>query len=145
MNNMMDNFWNVDRDLYKSKSFYNYQQSVSCNIDTDDNHYSITMEVPGFAKKDIKIIYQNSYLMISGRININSHTRNDSKETSQSRVRQFAQSIQIPLDANIKEIESFLDKGILTIVVPRIIDKEFQEKLADIGKRRKYRGYVQIS
>jgi HSP20 family protein len=91
------------------------------DIKEDDKEYCITAEVPGFTKEEINIEVNN------GVLNISSEHKEEKEEKEEKKgyiyrersERSFSRSIRIPENIKTEDMDARLDKGILTLRIPK--------------------------
>ena len=86
--------------------------NLKTNIEETDKEYLLTMLVPGVAKKDINIDYEDSYLIIS----VESKSETEDKKYLVKEIKEESYSRSFYLE-NINEdkIKAKLEDGVLTI------------------------------
>lgn len=108
----------IDRDFFNSPirrdSLVNDNYLNHSTIEVLDQEYLITLAIPGFTKKQIKLELNGNILTISAE-NKEQSDENDTKKNINSKLRQV-----ISLNNNIERdsIKSSLKDGILTISIP---------------------------
>lgn len=94
-------------------SIYSFR-SASQMSETDKT-YTISIDLPGVAKKDIDVETIGNKITVSGE-------RKDEKETKEKSSRSyssFKQSFSLPDDADLNKIQAESENGVLTITVPK--------------------------
>jgi len=88
------------------------------NIASDDKKYTITLEAPGLEKKDVSIDLKDRVLVIKGN-----KQHEEEKNKQYYRIERhygaFERVLAVPDDADINEINASMDKGLLTVNIPR--------------------------
>ena len=91
------------------------------NITADDKYFNITAELPGLEKGDLEITIQNRNLEIKGEI------KDENKEEKDGRLirREYHSSkyyrcFSLPENINEDRIDANLDKGLLTVKIPKV-------------------------
>ncbi|MHA1253872.1 MAG: Hsp20/alpha crystallin family protein [Candidatus Helarchaeota archaeon] len=84
-----------------------------------DDHYEITLEVPGFDKNDINIEIKNDILTIKSEKEINKEEKDkEGNYICRERIyHNFSRSLKLPENVNIDDIKASMDKGILKIEI----------------------------
>lgn len=88
-----------------------------------DNEYVATADLPGFGEEDVSITVDNRMLTIKAR---REEQQKDTDETtgrvvhSERRSRSFARTFRLPKDVDDENIAASMDKGILTLQLPRV-------------------------
>jgi HSP20 family protein len=98
----LSDFFDVNVNSLDKERFNNF--SSCSNIEELENSYSITLEVPGMTKKDIKITIDNKILKIKGLKKINNKMNSTINK-------EFAANIDIDSKASSARVEN----GMLTI------------------------------
>lgn len=129
MNDVFDDDFFMD-------GFKNQKSIGNTDIKELENSYLFEVELPGFAKEDIKAEINNGYLIITA-----SHNENKDEKDEEGRyirkeryTGQCTRSFYIGEDLTQEDIKGKFENGILKLEVPK---KEVQEKLPE--KR-----YIQI-
>jgi HSP20 family molecular chaperone IbpA len=115
-----DHYWN---NIFNERLYALGADSIRSRIITKDEKYIITMEVPGYDRKQIKIKVKGSKLLISGNTNSEDSKKNNPND-SVNQHKQFDYAISLNDDVDQKAITSDLKNGILTIILPRIKIKD---------------------
>ena len=85
---------------------------LGANFYEDSEAYHIRMELPGVAKKDLRVDLENAVLTVSCE-------QRDEDEQSGKVTRTFSRSVSIPDGIVAEQISAALKDGILTITVPK--------------------------
>jgi len=108
---------------------------ASLNIGSDEKQYTITLEAPGLEKKDISIELKNRVLVIKG----NKKQEQEEKDKHYYRIErqygEFERILSVPDDGDIDEISANMDKGLLTLTIPRKKTEEVETKKIEIANR----------
>ncbi len=79
----------------------------SCDVNETEDHYLVSLDMPGIKKDDIKIEVQNNQLMISGE-----------RQRAQGN-RKVERSFTLPTTVNTEKIEAQFENGVLNIALPK--------------------------
>lgn len=92
----------------------------ACDICEDENHYLLTIDVPGIKKEDIKIEMAQNVLTISGERH-SSNRSNDDKQTQKFERSHgsFTRTFSLPSSVDADKIEAHCDNGVLNIYLPK--------------------------
>jgi len=135
MDKMFDNLWrNFDETFWpfrrrryqpiKWEEVPFYRTPLS-NITEDDKNYNISAELPGLDKGDIQITFHDGMLEIKGE------QKEEIKEEKEGYVRRefssasYYRAFSLPENIDEDAIDANLEKGILTVKIPK---KEFEKK-----------------
>lgn len=116
--NMLDDFFN-DNPL---SSRFEMNSRFKMDVKDKGNFYLIEAELPGISREEIKLDYQDSYLIIS--INKNEEI-NDEKENyihKERRTTSMQRNVYLR-DVDVQNIEAKLEDGILKISLPKLEQK----------------------
>lgn len=114
---LMDLFDSFERSMERIFTMPDFRSVVdfkTAKIDTDDKNVLVSVDIPGFEKKEIKVD-------IDGRlINITANKQNDKEKRSVSYV------YSLPALVDIKESKAKYENGVLKLTLPKI--KEVEDK-----------------
>lgn len=116
--NMLDDFFN-DNAL---SSKFDITSRFRMDVKDKDGFYFVEAELPGISKEEIKLDYQDNYLIIS--INKNEEI-NDEKESyihKERRTSSMQRSVYLR-DVDVQNIDARLEDGILKISLPKLEQK----------------------
>jgi len=89
------------------------------DIYEDENHVVVSAALPGMAQEDISVNIENNTLTISGERKF----ANEEKKDRFTRVEQFygnfTRSFALPNTIDQEKIEATMDKGILSVTLPK--------------------------
>lgn len=103
---LLSDFFNVDSNSIIDSAMNSYK--FRADLDEDDNSYTITAQVPGLSKKDIKVEVLHDRVIVEGSKKINDRMNSEIK-------REFAVYSDIDPDAASASVKD----GILTVTVPK--------------------------
>jgi len=92
---------------------------ANVNIACDDKQYTITLEAPGLSQDDLSIELDNRTLVIKGSKQEEQEEKDKHYYRKERRFGTFERVLAIPDDADIDDIQANMDKGLLTITIPR--------------------------
>ena len=107
---------------------------ASVDVASDNKQYTITLEAPGLEQKDVSIELKDQVLAIKG------HKQQEQEESDkhyyriERRYGAFERVLAVPDDADINLINATMDKGLLTIIIPRKEVLESKAKTIEIKK-----------
>lgn len=130
----MDNWFD---DVFKSFSMPSFPSSIDSadfagsnqpifyrpkiDISGDDDHYEISLDVPGMSESNLSLEVKNNVLIIKGE----KEERNEDKDKDKQYYRtersygSFQRTLSLPDDANSDDIKADLDQGVLQLTIPR--------------------------
>jgi HSP20 family protein len=104
------------------------------NITEDKDNFSVIAELPGMDKKDIEITITEGNLEIKGEI------KEEKKEEKEGELvrREFHSSkyyraFSLPDNINADKIEANLDKGVLTVKIPKAEPPKPEKKVIEVN------------
>ena len=115
-----DYFWGSSKTIIPKRSELFYRTPLT-NISEDEKCYKVVAEVPGLDKKEIDISFRNGLLEIKGE------SKEESKEEDKEgkivrreyKSSSYYRAFTLPENADEKGIVASLDKGILTVTLPK--------------------------
>ena len=96
--------------------FYRPQLDVS----GDDARYEIALDVPGMHEDDLTIEIRGDVLVIKGQMEQSKEDRDKHYYRVERRYGSFQRTLSLPDDADVDQIVTRLDKGVLRLEIPRI-------------------------
>ncbi len=96
---------------------FNGGRRMPIDVQSDDEAYLITAAVPGLSAEDVKVEVLDDLVTMSGEITLE---ENGDSQTLLSELHQsFYRQVRLPEAVNADEIEAKVEKGLLTVRVPK--------------------------
>lgn len=111
--------------------FYDEQRDLRTNIKETDTNYELDVEMPGYAKENIKVSLENGYLTVSAKKEAKEEGENKhylKKEISES----CSRSYYVGEDVSQQDIKAKYENGILSVSVPKSQPKQLQSHFIDV-------------
>lgn len=118
-------FWSPFSELFNDwawspyKSIEESRLSPACEIEESEEHYLLSLEVPGIKKEDLKIEFVDNQLVISGERHSEEKKRKDHFYYSERRGGKFSRSFKLPVGVDAEKVEAQYQDGVLKIYVPK--------------------------
>ena len=98
-----------------------FMPAFKANVDvaSDDKQYTITLEAPGLAQDDLSIELKDRVLLIKGSKQEEQEKKDQHYYRKERRYGSFQRVLAVPDDADIDGIQASMNKGVLTIKIPR--------------------------
>lgn len=92
------------------------------NVSESENHYTVTLELPGMDAKDINIDVMGNQLYISGERKWEEEKKGKEYHRVESQYGKFSRTLSLPeyLRLDRESIEATFQKGLLEIKVPKL-------------------------
>jgi len=113
---LFDDAWGLTK---ASTDGVEYDWNPTCEVEENDDHYLMTIEMPGIPKDQIKIEYINNQLTISGERGRESKKQDDGYRYSERRYGKFYRSFALPAGVNADKVEANYEDGVLRLYVPK--------------------------
>jgi len=91
----------------------------SLDVASNDDIYTIKLELPGVDKKNIEIEVENNTMRIKGEKKQESEEKNNDYYRVERRYGSFQRILNLPEDSDIDNIESEYKDGILSVNIPK--------------------------
>lgn len=114
---MLDDFFNDGWNLPAVNGSTNWQPSV--DIQETNDAYTITADLPGLKKKDVKITVNDGTLVISGERTYENKDDNGSFHRRERGYGSFQRSFHLPETVLEDKITASFKDGILAVEVPK--------------------------
>lgn len=111
--------------------FYDDVNDLKTNIKETDSSYELDIEMPGYAKDQIKVALENGYLTVSASKESKEEDKNKHyvrKEISES----CSRSYYVGDDVTQADIKAKYENGMLAISVPKSQPKQLKSSYIDI-------------
>ena len=103
---------------------------ANINVACDDKQYTVTLEAPGLSQDDVSIELKDRVLIIKGTKQQEEEEKDQHYYHKERRFGSFARVLDVPDDADVDSIQANMDKGVLTINIPRkAIDQSSVKKI----------------
>jgi HSP20 family protein len=95
------------------------------NLSETDNEVRITAELPGVADKDVDVTLDDDVLTIRGEKKMEKKEDKENYHVIERSFGRFQRSFRIPHSVNADQVQAHVDKGVLTVILPK---NQAQEK-----------------
>jgi len=99
-----------------------------------DGAYTITMELPGVAEKDIDISVHDGVVTVRGEKTAEREEKGDTWFFAERQYGSFSRTFRLPSDADGDNISADLKDGVLTLSVPKATPRAPEAKKIQISK-----------
>jgi len=104
---------------------------ANVNIASDDKQYTVTLEAPGLSQDDLSIELKERVLVIKGTKQEEQEEKDKHYYRKERRYGSFERVLAVPDDADTDGIQANMDKGLLTITIPRkAVEKSDVKKIS---------------
>ena len=110
---------------YYNRSFDNIfcndkQKNFNIDMKENDNRYSISAEIPGVNRSDIKVSVHNDMLIISTEHSESKEESDEFTHFSERTYGSYKRTIRLPSNSNINLLSAKYENGVLTINIPKL-------------------------
>ncbi len=89
------------------------------DVTENDEHYTITVELPGAGKDDVHVEVQDGVLTIRGEKKSEREEEREQRRYVERSYGSFSRSFQLPADADAAHLDASFKDGVLSITVPK--------------------------
>jgi len=93
--------------------------SIPVDVKETSHEFIVAAEIPGIAKDDISISFENNYLRISGEKKAQKEKKEENYHQIERHYGRFSRTVPIPAGVMLDKIEAAYDHGILTVTIPK--------------------------
>lgn len=86
-----------------------------------DGHFEVTAELPGLAREDVRIELADDMLVISREKRRDKDETEGSRKITERAYGSFMRTLDLPAGIRPEDIEASMDKGILTVRLPKTV------------------------
>lgn len=104
---------------------------MKADIEENDSHYLLSLDVPGFKKEDIEISLDDSYLVVKAEIKKAPQENQNTYLRKERFFGTYTRSFYVG-DFDLNCIEAGLHDGVLYISIPKACAKKAEKKLVQI-------------
>ena len=116
--------------FFKPTTFSNKVGNMRADIKENEKEYELSVDLPGFEKKDINLTLNNGYLTISAK---NEEKQEDDKNyIRRERVCSYQRSFYVGDVVTEEDIKAKYNNGTLSLTVPKVERKELPAKHIEI-------------
>jgi len=108
--------------------------SPAVDIDEGEDHYLISVDLPGVNEKDIKVDVHLGQLTISGTRSSESKKERGPGQFYERSFGSFRRSFSLPQEVNGDEIEAHFENGVLEVSVPKAKKAKAKSIKIETGK-----------
>ncbi|BCD60927.1 MULTISPECIES: Hsp20/alpha crystallin family protein [unclassified Nitratiruptor] len=95
----------------------------------DEKAYYVEVDLPGVKKEDINVEVKDNVLVLSGERKFKKEEEDKGYKRVESFFGKFERRFTLPADADAEKIEAKVEDGVLTIVIPKVEQKENTKKI----------------
>ncbi|MFX0141781.1 MAG: Hsp20/alpha crystallin family protein [Candidatus Hodarchaeota archaeon] len=125
-------FWNFEPsnlNLFEEDKFF---RTPLTNIIDEGDKYSITAELPGLDKGDIEITIHDGFLEIKGEQKKEHEEKKDGYVRKEYHSSSYHRRFTVPENIDEGNIDAKLDKGLLTLKLPKKEEEKKEKKRIEI-------------
>ena len=100
----------------------------------DETAYTITVELPGVAEKDIHLSVEDGVVMLKGEKRTEREEKGETWFFSERQYGSFSRSFRLPPDADGDKVDAQIKDGVLTITIPKTKPKKADAAKVEIRK-----------
>ena len=111
------------------------EMSPSVDISETDKAYEITVELAGLDDKDVEVVLRDDVLTIAGEKKTEREEKEKDYYLSERSYGSFQRAFRLPDDVTADKIKATMDKGVMTVVLPKSpASKSRQKKISITSK-----------
>ena len=103
------------------------------DVTEDDAAITVTAELPGLSEDDVEVTLNDDLLVIKGEKRQGESCDEDNVYVSERRFGSFQRTLKLPEGIEEEKIEAHVDKGVLTVVVPKAPTAAKPERRIPVG------------
>lgn len=129
VNNDLNNFF---EDFFDNRLSEREELQISprVNVEENENEWTISAELPGVTKDDIKVNFQDGILTLSGEKKFEKEDKDKNYHRIERSYGKFSRSLRITNSIVVDKIDAQFKDGILNIILPKA--EEAKPKLIDV-------------
>jgi HSP20 family protein len=93
-----------------------------CNLAETENHYEVTVELPGMKPEEFNVELRNGELWITGERKEEKEEKGKTWHRMERRYGEFRRVFRLPLAVEAEKVTAEYKEGILRIAVPKVAE-----------------------
>lgn len=126
---LQDRFFN---DFTEHDSQAGWSFNPACDVDESEDHFLVTLDMPGVSKNDIKIEVKDNTLVVSGEKNNEMAQGKGARHLTERYYGKFERRFSLPKSVMSEKIEASYNDGVLRIAIPKA--EEVKPRQIKIGE-----------
>ena len=127
--NTFDIFDDMMNAFFKPTTFSSKSMHMRADVEENEKEYTLSVDLPGFDKKDIELSLDNGYLTISAK--------KEEKEEGKNYIRRercltSSRTFYVGEVVSEEDIKAKFNNGTLTLNIPKLERKELPKKTIEI-------------
>jgi HSP20 family protein len=115
-NTLVDDFWLTN---WRSWAPISGKFNVDLDVSENPKSYSLSAEVPGVKKKDLKVDFQGNNLTISGEKSHKTEKEDQYNHMVERTYGKFERTLRLPENADFDKLKAKFENGVLEIEIPK--------------------------
>lgn len=115
----MDRFFDDWGRMTPARAYDERSFAPACGVSESDEHYSMSVDLPGMRKEDIKIEMFNNMLTISGERRRESSEKDKKVQRYEKSYGFFKRSFTVPSSIEADKVEARYEDGVLELYLPK--------------------------
>ena len=108
--------------------------SPAVDVEESDNHYLISVDLPGVKEEDIKVDVHLGQLSISGKRHSRSRTERNGGQFFERSFGEFRRSFTLPNEVDQDKVQARFENGVLEIFIPKAEKAQAKSIKVETGK-----------
>lgn len=130
---LMDRFFD---DVWSAQAPRHWREGTvltpACDVEESDDHFLLSLEMPGIPKDQLQIEARGNQLVISGEKKFERKSGEKGSVYSERRFGRVERSFTLPTGVDLGQVEANYQDGVLHIMVPKAVSaKPRQIKITD--------------
>jgi HSP20 family protein len=92
----------------------------SCDVREDNDHLTITLDLPGVKPEDVKLSLENNVLTVRGERRQEAEQKDERWHRYERSYGSFERSFTLPSTVDPERVQATTDHGVLTIQIPKV-------------------------
>jgi HSP20 family protein len=90
------------------------------DVRENDQHYAVTVELPGVRREDVHVELEGGVLTIRGEKTSEREEKKEHRRYTERSYGSFSRSFSLPPDADADRLDASFKDGVLSLTIPRI-------------------------
>jgi HSP20 family protein len=105
---------------------------LKLDVKEDDKAFHIAAELPGLTEQEVEVTFHDGMLTIRGEKKVERDEKKDTWHIIERSSGSFLRQLSMPANVDEEKIEAKFDKGVLSVMLPKLAEAKAQTKKIEI-------------
>ncbi len=122
-------------EFFHWRNFKDWQSQIKIDLKETDRGLELKAEIPGVNEEDVELTLDQGTLTITGHRKEESKREGENFHFTERRYGTISRTVRLPFDPEPGSVEASLEKGVLSVTMPRPKDQKSQRNKIKIKRK----------